>query len=321
MRQLPGHYVLSKFYTYAGDPVFRKFDGNYNASCPICREGKSWLRKKRLYFYPTTNTFYCFNCNKSWNAVNWIIELSGLSKDEIELDAFSGDLSLDVTKKSEFTRQPRKEKPSLPYDSINLLDSLQVNYYKNNIHFNKALEYIKSRRLHEAVNKSSSYYISLTDILHKNRLCVPYRDYNNQIIFYQTRSLDGSEPRYLNKIGYDKSIFNINQINPNLDKIFLFEGPMDCVFVQNGVAVAGLNLTALQEKQINKFPFHDKIWILDNPKKDQASKEKIQALLTAKQKVFRWPLSSPYKDFNEWVVAEGINEIPYDFILKSLYLI
>jgi len=320
MRQLPGSYVLSKFYSHAGEPTFRKFDGNYNASCNICREGKSWLKKKRLYFYPTTNSFYCFNCNQSWNAWNWIQQSCGLTREEIEIEAFNGNTSVDITDRVTIHKQSIKEKPSLPYDSINLCDNLQQQYYGINPCFQRAQEYVLQRRLNTAVNRSTNYYISLTDHFHKDRLCIPYYDRNNKVVFYQTRSLDGSEPRYLNKIGYDKTVFGVDRIDPKLDYIFLFEGPIDAMFVKNGVSLAGLSLTDIQSKQLAEFPFHEKIWVLDNPSKDDAAKDKLFKLLSAKERVFRWKSNSPFKDFNEWAVKEGINEIPYKDILDSLYV-
>jgi hypothetical protein len=318
MKQLPGQYVLSKFYTYSGEPVFRKFDGNYNASCPVCREGKSWLKKKRLYFYPTTNSFYCFNCNKSWNALNWISEVSNLSREEVLLEAQSGGFSTGIEVSIEH-KQAKKERLKLPHDSINLFNSLQQNFYLKNEHFKQCLEYVNSRRMDTAINSSKHFYVSLTDTFHGNRLCIPYTDRSGKIVFYQTRSVDGSEPRYLNKIGSDKSVFNLDRIDINLDKIFLFEGPIDAMFVKNGVSLAGLVMTKTQESQLSEFLFHEKIWILDNPQKDEAAKDKIFQLLKAKQKVFRWPLNSPYKDFNEWAVKEGRDEIPLEFIVNSLY--
>lgn len=320
MRQLPGQYVLSKFYTYAGEPVFRKFDGTYNASCNICREGKSWLKKKRLFFYPSTNSFYCFNCSRSWNAMSWIQTSSGLSRQEIEIEAFTGDNSIDISQRLTIKQPTIRQKPTLPHDSINIFDSCQKNHYKNNQYVKLALEYLKFRRLDSAINKSKSYFISLTDYFHKNRLIIPYFDNRNKITFYQSRSLDGSEPRYLNKLGEDKTCFGIDKINSDLDYVFLFEGPIDAMFVKNGIGLAGLTLTDSQNKQLLEFPLHEKIWVLDNPNKDQAAKDKIFKLLSAKEKVFRWPSNSPYKDFNEWATKEGVDEIPFEEILNSLYI-
>jgi hypothetical protein len=320
VKQLPGSYILSKFYSYSGAPVFNKFTGVYNASCPICREGKSFLKKKRLYFYPTSNTFYCFNCSRSWNAYAWIENVTGLSREEITSEVISGDTSFDITDNIKYNNKPvKKELPSLPLDSINLCDPLQKQYYGTNQFFQKAIEYIEERRLDKAVNKSPSYYISLTDYFHKNRLCIPYYNTDNKIVFYQTRSLDGEEPRYLNKVGYDKTIFGIDRIDTSIDTLFLFEGPMDAMFVKNGISVAGLVLTGEQEKQLAQFPFYDKVWVLDNPRFDEAAKQNIIKLITNKQKVFKWPLDKPYKDFNEWCVKENLNEIDYNFILQNLY--
>ena len=125
MRQLPGSYVLNKFYTLAGEPTFRKFDGIYNASCPICREGKSWLKKKRLYFYPSTSSFFCFNCNKAWSALNWISEAGSLTREEVELEAHNQNFSIDITNNISFTKLVKRERPILPHDSININDVQQ----------------------------------------------------------------------------------------------------------------------------------------------------------------------------------------------------
>jgi DNA primase len=320
VKKLPTQYVLNKFYAHAGEPIHNKYNNIYNGSCCVCREGKSWLKKKRLYFYPDTNSFYCFNCNKSWNAYNWISQVTGLSKDEIQAEAFVGEVSKDVTNKITKERTKRNpNKQTLPMDSINVEDNQQHDFYKHNSFYEKALDYISLRKLNTAVNRSPNYYISLTDYIHKNRLCIPYYDVSGKIVFYQTRSLDNSEPRYLNKIGCDKTIFGIERIDPDIPYIFLFEGPIDAMFVKNGVALAGLTLSNHQQTQLNSFIFHEKIWVLDNPKKDEASKESIFKLLQRKERVFKWPDNKPYKDFNEWAVKENLTEISPDEITKSLY--
>jgi len=321
VRQVPSSYVLNKFYTYAGAPKFRKFDGNYNASCPICREGKSWLKKKRLYFYPTTSSFYCFNCNRSWNALNWIISVSGLSKEEILTEMEGEDNCNEIL----LNNAPRKmfsgEQPHLPHDSINIEDEQQLIFYGVNPNFQDVIEYGNSRRLFTAINRCNKYYVSLTDKFHKNRLCIPYLNRDKKIIFYQTRKVSTDDsPRYLNKVGFDKSVFGIDRINVDIPYIFIFEGPLDAMFVKNGVSVAGLTTTDLQNKQLNEFPFHERIWILDNPNIDQTSKQKTVELLGRKEKVFKWPLNLPFKDFNECAVFQNKNEIELDFILDNLYI-
>ena len=241
-----------------------------------------------------------------------------MTSEEIQAEIRSGDssrdITQDITKKKTFNRQQM----ILPHDSINLNELQQRSYYGSNQYVKAALDYIEKRKLNTAINRSPAYYISLTDNFHGNRLCIPYYDTDKKIVFYQTRSLDGTEPRYLNKVGCDKTLFGIERVDPNLDYIFLFEGPIDAMMVKNGVAVAGLTLTESQERQLAQFPFHQKIWVLDNLKIDNAAKEVVTKMILEGKKIFRW-LDKPYKDFNEWAVAEDLNEIDYNIIIENLY--
>ena len=261
--KLPETYILNKFYAYSGEPEFKKFDNTYNAGCPICKEGKSWGSKKRLYFYPTSNTFYCFNCSRNWSALNWILEVSGLSKEEVFSEIDSNNFCLDITNKISFgPKRTNFQIPSLPHDSINLFDETQKKFYIKNKIFSNAYDYIEKRKLKDAINKPTWLYLSLTDFVHKNRICIPFQDRNKKIIFYQTRSLGNTSPKYLGKYGSDKSLFGIDRVDINLEYIFIFEGPIDAMFVKNGVAAAGLTLNSLQKQQLSEFPFHKKIWVI-----------------------------------------------------------
>lgn len=315
---IPDSFILNKFYTHSYTPTYKKHDGVYNAGCPVCREGKSLGKKKRLFFYPKTKSFYCFNCNKSWNALTWIIEVTNSDLDEIkqEILQFSNESEI-VLGKQNYNSIKRKVQ-NLPFDSINLSDNNQLLFYKNNIEIKKCLSYIKERRLDTAKNKCPNYFFSINDFVHKNRLCLPFYD-EKEIVFYQTRSLNGENPKYLSKFGGEKSVFNISNIDSDLDYIFLTEGPIDSMFIKNGVGIAGLNITDLQKKQLSRFPFHKKIWILDNPKIDDSSMKKTQELLSKKEHVYFWPINNKYKDLNEWCVNEKKDEIDYNFIINNLY--
>jgi DNA primase len=316
--RIPSTYVLNKFMSYAIDPEFKKHNGQYNAACPICKEGKSFGKKKRLWYYPESNTFHCFNCSKTWSALNWIKSATGMTYEEVQIELDTNDYAVDVLKKDNGTIAfKRKELPDLPYDSINLFDEVQCKFYSSNKHFNMAVEYLKARRMHTAVNKSPNLFISLTDGTHSNRLCIPFYDRNKKIVFYQTRALDKKEPRYLGKAGYDKTVFGIDRVDVEIPYIFLFEGPIDAMFVKNGVAVAGISLTKTQATQLAEFPFHKRIWVLDNPQYDETAKEKMAELLKKGETVFSWGVGKGYKDFNEWAVFEDFDELDYNKIVNN----
>ena len=329
---LPEAYIVQKFYQYAGKPKYNRLTKTYQGGCPICREGKSWGKKRRLFYVIKDNFFHCHNCGWHSNPTNWIIEVSSLTFEEVLEESKDYDiLPKDVNEKEikEYVKRIFSQK--LPDDSINLFDDTQLKFYNSNPIVQTAVKYIKDRMLDTACNKPKSLYVSLKDKTHKNRLVIPFWNLNNKIIHYQTRTLlkndEKFKPKYLSKINSDKSVFNIDKVTEELDKIYIFEGPIDACFAVNGVAVAGITenssslYTKLQYDQLNKFPFHERVIVLDSQWQDQASKNKTKILLDAGVKVFIWPkkLGKRYKDFNELVIDNKINKVPSKIIDENTY--
>jgi hypothetical protein len=131
--------------------------------------------------------------------------------------------------------------------------------------------------------------------------------------------------RYLSKVGAEKSVFNLDKVSGEIDDIYVFEGPIDACFVKNGVAVAGVSagnkqdLTDLQRSQLAAFSLtHRIVWVLDNQQVDETSREKTEKLLQQGECVFIWPTGNKYKDFNEWCIAEKLNEISIDIIRDNV---
>jgi len=216
---------------------------------------------------------------------------------------------------------------TLPKDCINLFDPQQTLFYKDNYVVRKSLEFLEKRRLINAINRPP-FYLSLTDKVHRNRVIIPFLDENGKILYYQSRTVlesdERNKPRYISKINGDKTIFNFNRLDYNFDKIFIFEGPFNSCFVKNGVAIGGIQensyqlFTPKQQDQIDRLPFHQRIWVLDSQWIDKAALSKTKKLLELKEKVFIWPkeLGKTYKDFNDVVIELKSDHISSDFILK-----
>lgn len=316
--EIPESLTTQYFYQYSGYPEYNRSNKTYNACCPICREGKSWGKKKRLYYIPEQNLIHCHNCQRSWNPVQWIEEISGKSYYELLLE-FDDNLNLLYEKNTE--KPTKKNLNVLPYNSINLLNNYEISFYKNNKIVLDALNFIKNRRLNTALNKTE-LYISLKDFTYKNRICIPFKDLNKKIIFYQCRALYKNEEemgrKYISKLNEDKSVFNVDKVDLNFPYLFLFEGPIDSMFVKNGVGIAGLSLTETQKSQLNKFLLHEKIWVLDNQKIDESSHKKTIELIKKGERVFIWPKSfSKYKDLNDLCVDLKKDEINPKFFINN----
>jgi hypothetical protein len=322
---LPEAYIVQKFYQYAGRPKYNRLNKTYQGGCCICREGKSWGRKRRFFYVVENNFVYCHNCGWSSNPLNWIKEVSGLSISEIYSEADNYDcIPVDINKVYE-SKIAKLTQP-LPEDSINLFDANQLAYFKDNKIIKSALNYIKSRKLDVAINRPKAFYLSLKDAIHKNRLVIPFYDTNGKILFYQSRTIDTTmstnRPKYLSKVRSDKSLFNIDNINENIESVYIFEGPIDACFIENGIALAGINetsknlYTSVQSDQLNKFLLFKKVIVLDSQWKDTTSLIKTKVLLENGHSVFIWPknVGIKFKDMNELAIYLNTNKIPLTFI-------
>ena len=320
MITLPTELVEAYFRTYAGFP-HKKGNGSWCGCCPSCHEGKSWGKKKRLFYVVNPGYICCHNCGKIWSPLNWMIEVSGKPIPEIMRDSESYDYcSVDLM---EYEEPKRKEHPDLPDGSIKLDNNTQIRYYSNDKIVNDALKLIHDRRLDTAYNPIS-YYISKSDYVHRNRLCIPFKDLNGKIIFYQTRAMyqrDLDMSKYLSKMDADKTIFGIDHVDLSIPYLLVTEGPIDSCFVPNGVSMAGIVYTEKQKEQLGMFLAQEIIWILDNDftTNDEVLK-KYEELIDRGERVFIWPSEFvKFKDINEVCIEKELDVLPLKLFTTYSY--
>lgn len=329
MVKLPEDYIVYKFYLHAGSPKHNRSSNVYQASCPICREGKSWLKKKRCYYIPNKNVIHCHNCGWHGNPVNWIMEVEGCSLSDVVKESNKYD-NLPVQARDNPFEEVKKKASDyeLPCDCIDLESKDELSFFSDNFIIKKAHNVLLERNLLNAVNRPKKYYFSLTDFVHRNRIVIPFYDENNKIVFYQTRKVlnDDEKPKYLSKRNSERSIFNINNVREDIPYLFITEGPLDSTFLKNGVALAGISengsetFTERQRLQLQIFPLHEHIFVLDNQWNDTTSKKKSKDLMESGKRVFIWPKEySKFKDINDVCVKYKLNEFPYKFILKNSF--
>lgn len=324
---IPEEYIIQKFYQHAGYPKYVKSTNTYTGGCPVCREGKSWGRKSRAYYIPNKEAMCCHNCGWYSKPIKWIMEVEQIPFDEVMKQIDSCDYEYGIPKTTE---NVIKTVQDLPRDSINLLDRSQLTYYKNEEVVKTAVKMIVNRKLNKAINRPKALYVSLTDFVHKNRLIIPFYDQTNKCTFYQSRTLlesDRDRPKYLSKQNSEKTLFNYNNISPSADNIFITEGPIDSFFIENSVAVAGIqerskeSFTVMQKKQIDRLFLFQKVWVLDSQWGDTASRMKSETLLNSGECVFIWPKSVgvKFKDINDVCMHFDLDKISSQFLLENTY--
>lgn len=324
---IPEEFIVQKFYQHAGYPKYVKSTNTYMGGCPICREGSSWGRKSRLYFIPKDGVICCHNCGWYSKPINWIMEVEKVPYDELVRQIDKCEYEYGIPKEEKIIPKQTEE---LPKDSINLFDKSQLKYYADNNIVSTAASMIIDRRLNTAVNRPRALYVSLNDLVHKNRLIIPFYSNKTKCDFYQSRTLlpiDNDRPKYLSKMNSEKTLFNYDQIKNNADHIFITEGPIDSFFIRNSVAVAGIQersrqtFTSTQKTQLDRHFLMQTVWVLDSQWLDQASRMKTETLLKSDECVFIWPkdVGTRFKDVNDMCMFFKIDRLSRQYILDNTY--
>lgn len=317
--------VVQTFFRCCKRPTYKKNTSTYTGECPYCHEGKSAGKKRRFFYIPEDEYLYCHNCSITKSTLDFVKDMTGMSLPEILAESeVQADTLSDIVKRTEAFKKSNPN--ALPYDSINLYDETQLAFYKENKAIKDALEFINKRRLNTAINKPKTLWLSLTDNVHKNRVVFPFYNLekNAKVVFYQSRALykeDEEIAKYLSKSNSDKYIFNLDKVSPDIDYVFLQEGPIDAMFLRNSVALAGIHPTVVQVELLKTyFPMHALIYVMDNQWVDKASYETTKKLLDKDETVFIWPKElAAYKDLNDICIEQKIDEIPYNFIVKNAF--
>lgn len=315
--ELNQEFLIETFYSYCKRPLHKKYQNVFNAECPVCKEGKSAGRSRRLFYFPHKQYFYCHNCCRSWRPLEWVKEVTTLTVPEIIKK--NNEKSGTVSKFVKTTPIVKSIVISdLPENSIEITDVSQAEFYKDNKFVKLALQYCLDRRLLTAANSCKRFFLSLDDKVHKNRLVIPFYNESNKVICYQTRALTQNQfPKYLTKFG-EKELFGLNNIDVQIPYVFVFEGPIDSMFVKNGVAMASLAPTEKQMQQLNNLIGYEQIYVFDNDKNNQQTAKKIEKYIKSGKRIFIWPKEfSKFKDFNEICCNLELDEIPWKFVVKN----
>jgi hypothetical protein len=115
---------------------------------------------------------------------------------------------------------------------------------------------------------------------YSGRLIIPFYNKENKIKYFLARSLYGQEPKYKVSPG-EKQIYNIDFIDKSKPVIFC-EGPIDSLFLENAIAITGLQIGEEQDKQVKDLNLY---YLLDG---DGPGRTKSLEFLKLGRWVFNW---------------------------------
>jgi DNA primase len=302
----------------------KKKDDLYNFRCPLCGDSQKNKLKSRGYVYRKKNDYFymCHNCGISTTFYNFLKEVDPNLLKEYQLERYkNGETGNNNYPKPDF-KEFKTEKPTFK-QSINLpsIDSLPE------AHFAKM--YVQSRRIPETFYSQLYYaedfaaFIQSLGIekegLHKNdqRLVIPFYDKQKNLIAIQGRALGESKLRYITiKLHEDNhKFFGLDRIDED-KMIYVVEGPIDSMFIDNAVATADSNLESVTS-------IYDKTkvtLVFDNEPRNKEIVKKIDEAIEKHYNVVIWPEMIDSKDINDMVLEGFSPDEIQDIISKHTFV-
>lgn len=282
----------------------------WNFRCPICGDSQKKLTKARGYVHRKKNDlfFKCHNCGAGLTFSNFLKQIDVTLHAEYVMERYkNGENGHSNFKKPTFHFEQPKFKTEQKLDiGLPCLTELDDDHY--------CKAYVKSRSINpnkykylyfaqdfrewvETLNLDHSFDLIADD----PRLVIPFIDEQGNLIAAQGRSLDKkSKLRYITiKVIEDApKIFGLNTWDRS-KLTYVVEGPIDSLFVDNAIAMAGADLSTSM-KFLGDADF---VFVYDNEKRNKEIVKKMESIINQGHKIVIWPNTIENKDINDMILS------------------
>ena len=294
----------------------QKGDNLFNMSCPYCGDSKTNTLKARGYVFPKgTNLIYkCHNCGVGANVGNLIKHIDPSLHDEYVFEKYKSGATSNTYHRTS-SPAPRIITNPPKFGHIKKRSIFEHGIWINDLpsgHF--CLNYVENRLIpkeHYDKLLFTSNYKAFCDalipdhgkeLIEDARLVIPYFNYQNELIAVSGRALETSDRtlRYVTlrtNESTNKLIFGTDRVDLT-KQVYLVEGPLDSLFLNNCVASGDANL-ALTVKNIQAKEI---TLIFDNEPRNKEVCKLIENAIKSNHNVVIWPDNIEGKDINEMVL-------------------
>jgi DNA primase len=290
-------------------PLFKKKGGSYNCRCIICGDSSKKSSKARGYFYPNKDKlmYKCFNCDASMYFSTFLKNLDQLLFNQYSFENYAENKPLSNTKPEMVFEQPqfKKSEERLLDKLLDRLDQLPADHEAVQFCLNRKIPQDRLNRIYfidnikNIVQLNDKYKASITT--EEPRIVFPFYDEHGCLTAVTCRALRGEALRYITvKVAEDKPlIYGLDAVDKDND-IYAVEGPIDSLFLDNCIAIAG---TSLGKTNLTSLSKDKLVVIFDNQPRNKEVCKIIHKTIKDGYRVVIWPQSIAEKDINEMVVA------------------
>ena len=294
----------------------KKTDYLFNFRCPHCGDSQKSKTKARAYLYRVKNDmfFKCHNCGQGQNLANFIKFVDPKLYESYLLERYKK--SAPATPKPKFDFKPTKFTSQTPIDDLKSIKDLPEDH--------PARLYCDNRKIPEKYFDKlflSDKFMTLVNEVKPNtykitkdhpRLIIPFYDTTGKVFAFQGRAFGKEQPKYLTiKLDENKQkVYGLDKVNFQ-KPIYITEGPIDSLFIDNCLAAGGADLFLK-----NKIPNENITYIFDNEPRNKEIVKRMYKVIEQDFNVVIWPEDLQLKDVNDMIMS-GLTKLQLQDIISN----
>lgn len=270
----------------------------YNFRCPFCGDSQKNKSKCRGYIYRKKNDYFftCHNCSVGHTFYNFLNFVDSTLVKRYTLERYTeGETGHHNYPKPTFDIPKPIFKERIKLDNV---------YSLPEEHFAKV--YVRDRKIPEDrwkdlyftpdfANFVASYEIEKDLKADDPRLVIPFYNKDKTLFAFQGRALTDSKIKYITiKLDESDKIFGLDTVDTS-KKIYVVEGPIDSMFLDNCIATADANLSFADKVSDNI------VLVFDNEPRNKEIVKQIDRTIKNGYSVCLWPDNIDDKDINDMV--------------------
>ena len=294
----------------------KKTDYLFNFRCPHCGDSQKSKTKARAYLYRVKNDmfFKCHNCGQGQNLANFIKFVDPKLYESYLLERYKK--SAPATPKPKFDFKPTKFTSQTPIDDLKSIKDLPEDH--------PARLYCMNRKIPEKYFDKlflSDKFMTLVNEVKPNtykitkdhpRLIIPFYDTTGKVFAFQGRAFGKEQPKYLTiKLDENKQkVYGLDKVSFQ-KPIYITEGPIDSLFIDNCLAAGGADLFLK-----NKIPNENITYIFDNEPRNKEIVKRMYKVIEQDFNVVIWPEDLQLKDVNDMIMS-GLTKLELQDIISN----
>lgn len=296
-------------------------------SCPVCGDSRTESWKARFYFLFDNKeySYYvnCHNCNYA-NSFKWFLrsefpdvfklymmeEFKNSKKDEPSLEQIASKMnSVDISKMKGIVSLKKNATLLKDVDDKEVIDYCEGRSFTDN-HYNKLYFTDNFGQFNRDMGADKKYQNG-----NDKRIIIPFIE-DGVLVGWQGRSIDpNNKKKYITvSLGLSETIlFGIDDINES-KTIFVTEGALDSLFLDNAIAVNGMNKF---DNEYTRKRLTNCILVLDNERRNKQVTNEIKKLIDKGFRVYYNNGDFLGKDINDYFHNECLNRERVESLIKE----